>query len=387
MNFEFCTTPRIIFGKGEFANLPALALEYGARCFIVTGRSAAQAAGGAVERLSDALQERSAVCEVFERVGEPTVTMVDQAMARAREFQPAVVIGMGGGSAIDLGKAVSGLLTNGGGALDYLEGVGAGRKIDQPTLPFIAVPTTAGAGAEATKNAVISAADGSFKKSMRSPLLLPNVAVVDPELTVSCPPALTAACGFDALAQLIEAFTSNQAQPITDSLAVAGIERASRSLYAAWRNGADLRAREDLSLAALFSGIALANAGLGAVHGLAAPLGVRCGIPHGAACAILLPAVIEANVHALMRRDPDNLALEKYAELAMILSRTSDEPSKLVQRLRMMQQTMKMPRLGDYGVTEDDIAPLVAASGGSSMKFNPVKLYDEELARILTSAL
>ena len=386
MDFDFYTANRIIFGPGKFEEITQLVGRERKRCFAVTGKSAAREAG-MLDCLDVAMRKESVELECFSLDREPTVSIVDDAVGRALDFQAEIVIGLGGGSALDLGKAVSGVATNGGSVLDYLEGVGKGAPIEKPSLPYIAIPTTAGTGSEVTKNAVICSDDGTFKKSIRSPHLIPDVALVDPELTKTMQPALTAACGFDALSQLIESLTSNCSNSMTDALALAGIERVARSLYAAWSNGENMRAREDMAFASLMSGMTLTNAGLGAVHGLAAPLGALHSIPHGITCAILLPGVIEANVNALLDYDRDSLVLEKYSNLAMIFCRTSDDPFKMVERIQMMMQMMKMPGLGEFGFKKEDIPQVVEKSRGSSMKYNPIELTDDKLTEILEQAL
>ena len=285
MNFEFATAGRILFGRGTSRQIPALARSLGRRALVVLGGS-----GRGREALTRGLGEAGVRSVVFHVSGEPTVHLVDLATGLARGEGCDLVIAQGGGSVIDAGKAVAGLLTNPGDVLDYLEVVGGGKPLLEPGVPFLAVPTTAGTGTEVTRNAVLDVPEHQVKASLRSPHLLARLAVVDPELTLSLPPAVTAYTGMDALTQLIEPFVSNAANPLTDGVCREGLARAARSLAAAYRDGSDLAAREDMALAALCGGIALANARLGAVHGFAGVLGGATGQAHGALCAGCSPS-------------------------------------------------------------------------------------------------
>ena len=289
--FEFATAARIVAGAGRAAELPGVLAGLGSRVLVCTGADPARHDG--------LLAGLARPAEVFPVAGEPTVELARDAVAAAREHGADVVAAIGGGSVIDTGKAVAMLLGNGGDPLDYLEVVGAGQKITQPAVPFVAVPTTAGTGAEVTANAVLAVPEHRLKASLRSPLMIPRVALVDPELTVSCPPPVTAASGLDALTQCLEPFVSVRANPLTDGLAREGLRRAGSGLRAAYADGGDLAARADMSVCALLGGMALANAKLGAVHGLAGVIGGTADVPHGLACAVLLAPVIEANVRAL----------------------------------------------------------------------------------------
>jgi alcohol dehydrogenase class IV len=317
---------------------------------------------------------------------------VDRGVELARAAGADLVIGVGGGSAIDAAKAIAGLLTNGGQAVDYMEVVGKGLKITRPALPWIAVPTTAGTGAEVTRNAVIGLPEKSFKASIRSEHLLPRVAVIDPELGLTVPPNVTASSGMDALCQLIEAYTSTGANPMTDALAVEGIELAGRALRRAYANGADLDAREDMAMAALFSGIALTNAGLGAVHGFAAPVGAKFPVPHGVVCAALLPQVIQANVTAAGNAAAHEV-LCRYAQIGRILTaqpNLDDEPAiqSCIAVAAGLVRDLKIPPLSRFGIGTADVPELVGlARKSSSMKYNPVKLSEDELARVLRRAI
>ena len=296
---------------------------------------------------------------------------------------------MGGGSVIDAGKAIAALLTNPGEVMDYLEVVGKGNALQNPAAPFIAVPTTAGTGTEVTRNAVLGVPARQVKVSLRSPLLLPRLAVVDPELTLGLPPAITARTGLDALTQLIEAYVSIRANPVTDGFCVQGIPLAARSLRRAFHHGHDPEARRDMSLAALFSGLALANAGLGVVHGFAAPLGGRFPAPHGAICAAILPYGMEINLRALRARAPQSAALGRYQEVARMLTGRPDATAEDgIAWTREICQELEIPPLKAYGIGEQDVPALIAeAAKASSMKGNPLALTPEELGEVLTRAI
>ena len=351
---------------------------------LVTGRSLERAAP-----LVATLKEAGVECAPFAVAGEPTIQRVREGVLLAREGRCDLIISFGGGSAIDAGKAVAALAANSGEPLDYLEVVGRGQSLRNPSLPFIAVPTTAGTGAEVTRNAVLASSEHQVKASLRSPFMLPRLAVVDPELTYDLPPALTASTGLDALTQLIEPYVSSRSNPMTDSLSVEGMRRAARSLPRAYADGRDTEARLDMSLASLFGGLALANAGLGAVHGFAAPIGGSFEAAHGAVCAALLPHVMEVNIRALGSRAPQSQMLVRYQDVARILTGRRDAraedgaewTSRLVRDLRI-------PPLGSYGIRPRDVPDLTAkALQASSMKANPIALTPDELAEILSRAI
>jgi alcohol dehydrogenase class IV len=299
------------------------------------------------------------------------------------------VVGFGGGSVIDAAKAIAALLTNASPLLDYLEVIGRAQPLAQPSAPCIAIPTTAGTGAEVTRNSVLASAQHRVKVSLRSPHMLPKVAIVDPELTYGLPPEITASTGLDALTQLIEPYVSPRANPMTDALCVEGIRRAARSLRRAVKNGKDPSAREDMSLASLFGGLALANAGLGAVHGFAGPIGGMFPAPHGAICAALLPHVIEANLAALRARIPASNALHRYDEIArLVTERPQATANDLVNWTHELVTSLPIRSLSAYGITRDDFpAIVVAAERASSMKANPLPLTYDELSRVLSAAL
>lgn len=384
MEFEFATARRIVFGAGKLRELPAISKGMGQRAAFVTGSSAERAAP--VFRM---LKEAGANPAAFSVTGEPTTSRIATLAAQARQLGCDHVVAFGGGSVIDAGKAIAALLTNTRDIMDYLEVVGKGEPLAESPAPFIAIPTTAGTGSEVTRNAVLLSPEHRVKVSMRHPGMLPAVALVDPELTLSMPPETTAGTGLDALVQLMEAFVSAKANPLTDGICREGLKKVARSLYRAYANGDDLAARTDMALGSLFGGLALANAGLGAVHGFAGPIGGMFKAPHGMVCAALLPSVFEANLHALGERAAQSPALEKYRETARILtgSRNADLSDGLGW-IKELCMRMSVPGLADFGVTPADIPTLVAsAKNASSMKGNPVALTDEELAAILTSSL
>ncbi len=383
MKFEFATATRILFGSGRLAEIGPLAAELGARALVVTGRDPRRAG-----RLLELLGAAGIGTATFATDGEPTVETVRSGFEAARKAASDIVIGFGGGSAIDAGKAIAALLANGGDPLDYLEGIGAGKALTKPSLPFIAIPTTAGTGSEVTRNAVLGSPEHRVKVSLRSATMLPRLALVDPELTLGLPPETTAATGLDALTQLIEPFVSPRATPMTDPYCRDGLARVARSLHRAYAAGDDLAAREDMALAALYSGIALANAGLGAVHGFAGPLGGTIDAPHGALCAALLPAVMAVNVAALRERDAGGPALARYAEVARILTgdpdATIEDGLDWTQNLCIELDTLP---LNVHALDEADIPLLIRnAAKASSMQANPIRLTEREMELILLSA-
>lgn len=379
MDFEFFNVPRIVFGRGRFGRIGEIVASSGETALVVHNVNEALAA-----RTRELLGSSNVRCEFIRQRGEPTVADVDAALGVARGRGCDVVIGLGGGSAIDSAKAVAALLTNGGAALDYMEVVGKGLKITKPSAPWVAVPTTAGTGAEVTRNAVVGYPEKSFKASIRSELMLARVAVVDAELHVPVRPEVTARSGMDALCQCIESYTSKGANPMTDALAIKGVELAARSLRQAFRDGSDLNAREDMAMAALVSGITLTNAGLGAVHGFAAPLGASFPVPHGTVCAALLPWVIRANAQAA-----DDRLKARYRDVARAIGidgvtavdRLIDETARLVWDL-------SIPALRVFGIEDQHVSEQVAlAKKASSMRFNPVTLSDEALTDVLRSGI
>jgi len=383
VRFDFATANRILFGPGTVAEVSDVAKTLGCRAFVLHDLS------GLAYPLIDQLKAKGLTplpCPVH---GEPTVQSVLETVRLARDGTCDLVVGMGGGSTLDTGKAVAALLTNPGILLDYLEVVGVGRVLEKASAPFIAIPTTAGTGSEVTRNAVIAVPEKRVKVSLRSPHLLPRLAVVDPELTYSLPPEITASTGFDALTQCIEPFVCNSPNPVTDAVCREGIRRTVRSLQRAYVNGNDAEAREDMSLASLLGGMALTNARLGAVHGFAGPLGGMFPAPHGAICARLLPFVMEANIRALRKRGQNSLALDRYTEIANIM--TGNTLAKVEDGTRWVQklvQSLKILPLATYGMSKADIPAIIdQARMASSMKGNPVELKEEELIEILEEAI
>jgi alcohol dehydrogenase class IV len=384
MRFEFATATRIVFGAGTLGQAAPAAAEMGSRVLLVT----ADAPDLEAPLLAQLEARRLPVTRLVAS-GEPTIDSVGQGVQTARDAGCDVVIGLGGGSAMDTGKAIAALLTNGGQPLDYLEVIGHGKPITQPSAPWIAVPTTAGTGAEVTRNAVLGAPAQRVKVSLRSPLMLARLAIVDPELTYGLPQSVTAFTGLDALTQVLEPYVCQAPNPLTDALCREGMMRAARSLRRAYESGHDAAAREDMAIASLFGGLALANAKLGAVHGLAGPLGGMYPAPHGATCAALLPHVIAANVAALTRRAGDHAALERYDEVARIL--TGNAQARALDGAAWVAQLcadLEIPPLGDYGLTEQDFPTVIdSAARASSMQGNPIRLEPGELAEVLRRAL
>jgi alcohol dehydrogenase len=396
--------PRIAFGAGRRTELPAIIATHGRHALLVTGARSIQATPAWAD-LTDGLDAVGVTWDHLAVHGEPSPELVDEAVAARRSDPPDVVVGIGGGSALDAAKAIAGLLRSGTVALDHLEGVGRGIPYPGPATPFVAVPTTAGTGSEATRNAVLSGrlvtGDGwpsPFKKSFRDDRLVASAAVVDPDLLAGCPPAVIAGDGMDALTQCLEAYVSTGASPYTDAIARSGliaIGPALRTWHAAVRarrpSTETDAARSAMAWGALASGIALANAGLGAVHGMVAALGVRHGIHHGTGCGILVAATTRGNLAALRARDPAGPALRKYADAGRLLAGQQDLDDSaagdmLVTWLTALAGELGLPRLGDVGVRPADVAALVAESRGSSMRTNPVVLADAEIEAILTGA-
>ncbi|MHC4444105.1 MAG: iron-containing alcohol dehydrogenase [Planctomycetota bacterium] len=389
MRFEFATATRIVFGDSTFGELGKLAARMLAgqkdpAVLVVSGSTTQH-----TQALLKLLAEQDLNCSVLNVEGEPTVELVRQGTQLAREKDCRLVIGIGGGSAIDTGKAVAAMIDNTGDLLDYLEVIGKGEQLTQPPVPYIAVPTTAGTGAEVTRNAVIASATHKVKVSLRSPLMLPRLALIDPELTYHLPPDITASTGMDALTQLIEAYVSVKATPLTDAICGEGIQRAARSLVRAYQDGRDSSAREDMAIASLFSGLALANAGLGAAHGFAAPLGGMFNAPHGAVCAALIPQVMAVNVKALRQRSPESEALSRYDRIGQILNDDSSANAEdAVQWIQQVCQQLSIPGLQAYGLTQNDLPTLIEKGrAASSMKGNPITLTPNELHEILTQSL
>jgi len=369
--FEFGTAGRIVFGSGTFAQLEGIAAGYGKRPLVVTGK------------------RRLFTGTTFSVASEPTIDIVREGVEAFRGAECDLVIAIGGGSAIDAGKAIAAAAANPGDLPDYLEVIGKGQPLESAPYPFIAVPTTAGTGSEVTRNAVLGSPAHGVKVSLRSPLMLPRVAIVDPELTRSLPPGITASTGLDALTQSIEPYVSARANPMTDNFCLDGIRHAAASLLRAFRNGNDGEARTGMAWASLLGGLALANAGLGVVHGFAAPIGGMFDAPHGAVCAALLPAGMRANIDALRERDPHSRALERYVTIARIFTgdagAAAEDGAEWVEALR---NQLAIPTLAAYGIRDRDVPGLVEKAGrANSMKANPIALTPVELARVIERSL
>ncbi|RPH60418.1 MAG: iron-containing alcohol dehydrogenase [Chloroflexi bacterium] len=383
MRFEFATANRVVFGAGTVKEAAPAARAFGERALVVIGDSVERAEG-----LLAQLRAAGLAVSVFQVFDEPKVETALAGVTQARAQNCNLVIALGGGSVLDTGKAIAALLTNPGEPYDYLEVVGRGQALVNPSAPMIAIPTTAGTGSEVTRNAVLAATQQKVKVSLRSPWMLPRLAIVDPELTYSLPPAVTASTGLDALTQVIEPFLSNAANPMTDALCREGMRRAARSLRQACEHGDDALAREDMSLVSLFGGMALANAKLGAVHGFAGPIGGMFPAPHGAVCARLLPIVLEVNWRAIQERMPQSIILQRFDEVAQILTgKGQARADEGIAWLKELAAALKIPPLAEYGVTTADF-PVIAAQAqkASSMKGNPLELTESELLKILGMA-
>ncbi|MFZ5573362.1 MAG: iron-containing alcohol dehydrogenase [Thermodesulfobacteriota bacterium] len=383
IHFEFSTAARILFGRGKIHMVARLAQSLGQRPLLVTGRDGRRATD-----IRNELKNINIVPECHAVTGEPTIETVVQGAQIAISKRCDLVIGIGGGSVIDAAKAIAALIRNRDDVMNYLEVIGLGKPLTREPVPVIAVPTTAGTGAEVTANAVLSAKSHRIKVSLRHPGMLPAAAVVDPELTVSMPPHITAGTGMDALVQVLEPYVSRYANPLTDSLCREALRRVSRSFRKAWAQGADVDAREDMSLVSLFGGLALANAKLGAVHGFAAAVGGMFDAPHGLICARLLPFVMAMNIKALRERGPAD-GMNRYETASRLLTGEPDAPAESgIEWVAGLCDDMKIPELSRYGVTPDHFTEVVVrAQRTSSIKGNPVELTTEELAEVLRLAV
>ncbi len=383
-SFLFARTPKIIFGNGKLAELPGLAKSFGGEVLLVTGASSFSNSkhGDYLLNTFEVTGIRSHHINISR---EPSPEMIDQAVIRYRGVSIQLVIAIGGGSVIDAGKAISAMLNKAELVSEFLEGIGT-KEHSGTKVPFIAVPTTAGTGSEATKNAVISRiGKGGFKRSLRHDNLVPDIAIVDPELTYHCPPEITSASGMDCFTQLVEAYLSDKASSFTDALALEGIRSLTNSLLRACKWGQDIEARAGMSYAALLSGICLTNAGLGAVHGFASSLGGMYNIPHGIVCGTLMATANTINVRNLRETAPNHIALTKYAELGRMISAQEGNSNKyyvdaFLDKLHKWTETLNIARLGKYGVKAEDFDKIVAVT---EVKNNPVKLSSDELKEIL----
>jgi len=390
MNFSFAKIPPVLFGAGMRKNIPTLCATFGQRILIVRGANSFDRSTLCQQLLQELeMQGQVSQCTIN---GEPSPNLIDESVQKFRNFRPDVILAIGGGSVIDAAKAIAGLLPCGHSVFDYLEGVGPGHEYHGPCLPWIAVPTTAGTGSEASKNAVLSQqGEGGFKKSFRSEQLIAHTIIMDPELHLTCPTDITAACGMDAFTQLLESYVSSEANPMTDALAWSGMEQAHTHLLNAFNHG-DLASRSGMAYAAMLSGITLANAGLGSVHGLASPLGAFHPIPHGVVCGTLVSTATLINIEVMQQRQPKNIALKKYANVGRLLSdqpRLEDKQAHaaLLAILDDWIQQLNIPRLGSFGLTHADIDQIVTHCRGNSMKTNPVSLTDKEAFQIIADRL
>jgi alcohol dehydrogenase class IV len=381
-DFEFATATRIVFGNGRAMELPVLIKEFGSRLLVVTGKNP-----GRIQPLLDLLQANNFTMTLFSVGGEPTIGLAKSGAELGRSSDCQCVVAIGGGSVIDCGKAIAALAANPGPPLDYLEVIGKAQPLQFAPLPFVAVPTTAGTGAEVTRNAVLHSPEHRVKVSLRSALMLPRVALVDPDLTRELPPALTASTGLDALTQLIEPFVSNRSNPVSDAVCREAIPRVIRSLRKAFENGGDADARNEMALGSLCGGLALANAGLGAVHGLAGPIGGMFEVAHGAICAALLPEVMEKNV-TLAQEKKDMVLVRRYNDVARLLTGvpTARAPDG-VQWVRNLCLALHIPCLALLGIRRADLPEIAEkAEASSSLKGNPIELTRAQLIEILERA-
>lgn len=387
--FNFSCTPKLYFGEGAFDEVKNIIKDYGNKVLLITGGSSFEKSFYHKKLLSEF--EKDNILYYLEKVkNEPSPGIVDEISGKYRKENISVVISVGGGSVMDTGKAVSAMLTKDDSVKEYLEGIGK-KKHDGDKIPFIAVPTTSGTGSEATKNAVISEiGDKGFKKSLRHDKFVPDCAVIDPRLTVSCPKSVTAASGMDAFSQLIEAYLSTDASPMTDALALSGLEHIKDGLIEAYKNKENLDARGKVAYASYLSGVVLANAGLGTVHGFASPIGGYFDIPHGVVCGTLIGELIRINIKNLSADPKENIVyLEKYANVGRIFSGKKNLEQKaaceaLVNEVNNLIEVMKIPKFGDYGIKEQDLDKIIEKTGN---KNNPVGLKKEELKKMLLNRL
>ena len=386
--FELRTAPAILFGRGVRARLGEQAKPFGRRAFVVVG-GRSLAGSGELARLEANLAASGVAFTSFPVTGEPDVAVVDEAVRCCRDAGCDLVVGIGGGSVLDAAKATAAVITNGGASIDFLSDLpgGGGRSIQKAPLPFIAVPTTAGSGSEVTKNAVLRVPGASLKRSVRSDLMVPRVALVDPGLAGSAPRDVTVPAALDALTHLLEGYVSRGHQPTTDALALEGVRRSVAALRSLADGAPTTTVIDDLALASLWGGVVLANAGLGAVHGLVAPLGGRFPVPHGCGCGALLAATIRTNVAALSLREPGSEALARYDQLAAIVVGRPAGPEEAADAIASLRARLGARSLGAYGVTSADFAAVVAGARGGSMKTNPIVLTDSELEAILQASL
>ena len=384
LDFEFATAKQILFKTNGIMDIAKSILKLGKYPLVVTGKDK-----GRAKPLLDALSHASMNYVLYTIHGEPTTTDLIQGVEIAKDSKCDMVIGFGGGSVLDSAKAIAILMNNPGELMDYLEVIGKGLPMENPSAPLILIPTTSGTGSEVTKNSVVTSQEEKIKVSLRSPSMLADLVLVDPSLTLSMPQAITASTGLDALTQVIEPYVSSFANPLTDGFCREGIWRIGRSIKKAYDDGLDITAREDMALGSLLGGMALANAKLGAVHGFAGVIGGKLGAPHGFVCAALLPSVIEYNIRALIERDPEHIALRRYQEISIWL--TGDDHADIsacVHWLKDLYQHMNIQGLAAFGITTKDFDDIIRkSSGSSSMKGNPITLTHEEMINILTESM
>lgn len=391
--FSIARLPRIEFAPGAIQQLPRYIFQFGRRALIVTGgRSFIDSEHWT--QLEKNLKQQGIAAALFSVTGEPSPQLVDDCVKQFSDQKFDVVIGIGGGSALDAAKAIAGLLISGQSVMDFLEGVGPELPYTGPAVPLIAVPTTAGTGSEATKNAVLSVqGKQGFKKSFRDDKLVAEYAILDPNLLASCPSDLIAANGMDALTQLMESYVSTRANPFTDALAMSGLHAVRDSLLPWYRQEGDTtKYRGQMAYAAMLSGITLAQCGLGSVHGLASPLGAFYPIPHGVVCGTLVAEASVVNINSMLQREPENSALAKYAEMGRVLAQSpgleeTEAQQALISLLHQWTEQMQLARLSSYGVKQDELDHVVQHSRGSSMKTNPIVLTDAEIKSLLESRL
>lgn len=394
MQFQLRTASQIVFGKGEHRRAASLTTGLGRRVLLVTGASSLDA-HGVKQQILDSLYERAEHVEHVTVRSEPEVSLVDALTVQCKDAGCQVVLAVGGGSVIDVGKAVAALARNDGASIDYLEDVGRGlvRPVRNEPLAVVAVPTTAGSGSEVTRNSVLKVPELKVKRSLRSDLMIPKIALVDPSLIESAPQRVAASAGMDALTHLLEGYLSKGAQPLTDALALQGLALMWRALHelAAFfeqqTTSLGTQTSEHLALGSLWGGVVLANAGLGAVHGLVAPLGGLCDVAHGDGCACLLPATFRVNAEALLRRQPGSPATIRLRELVSLLTNGKDSLDLALDRLDTLRRRLGIRSLSQQGVTSGQFAQIIASARGGSMRSNPIDLSDEELATILEASL
>jgi alcohol dehydrogenase len=391
--FNFASIPKIIFGQGKLSEMYNIISEFGDNVLFVIGESSLKKSG-TWDSIVAHMEDMNINFFHVSVAGEPSPKIIDEAAEKYRTKNLDLIIGIGGGSVMDAGKAISAMIPKQDSIKNYLEGVGT-KKPDGKKIPYIAIPTTSGTGSEATKNAVISkVGEDGFKKSLRHDNYIPNIAIIDPELTLSCPPSITAASGMDAFSQLLEAYISSNANPMTDALAYSGIQHMKDNIVPACTTGAnDIEVRAGMAYGALMSGIALANAGLGIEHGLASPIGGFFEIPHGVVCGTLIAEGTKLNIKKLKEQGKEELpALRKHAKIGALLAGNEDYKGEnmdeyldlLVKTLEQWTEDLPIDRLGKYGITEDDLDKIVQSAG---LKNNPVHLSPDEIKQLLKARL